>query len=319
MTPETDSGQFRYRLVTLWDLMRPFHAVAFLNLLEILHLLGFHKRTNIIKGTVISASHSFAQSLATLPATDSVKALLSKLKLQEPGGDSDDLGELGHIVLKHFTAIESYCIDLELVASLATVRKLKTVITKSNSRASVYQLADELKGRLTDELESKCFWALTTREREYYEQPKNGWGEVIIRFPDSVTDVEEASKCFALSRYAASVFHSTQVVEVGLIELGTYIGVNDPRSGWTAVANKLTAIIKKAHGDRTDFEKQNFDFLEQMHGTIEALKNAWRNKIGHAQGRLTLMDKDFTPEIAEEILFASRAFMRRLADGLPLL
>ena len=132
-----------------------------------------------------------------------------------------------------------------------------------------------------------------------------------------MTDVEEASKCFALSRYAAAIFHSIQVVETGLIELGTYIAVNDSRSGWTAVTNQLTAIIKKKHGDRTDFEKENFEFLEQIHGTIEGLKNAWRNKISHAQGKLTLMTKDFSPEVAEEILFASRAFMRRLATGLP--
>ena len=132
-----------------------------------------------------------------------------------------------------------------------------------------------------------------------------------------MTDAEEASKCFALSRFAASVFHSVQLVEVGLIELGTFIDVRDPSSGWTATTNRLTAIIKKDHGQRTDFERKNYAFLEQMQGTVEGLKNAWRNKISHAQGRLVLMNKDFSPSIAEEILFASRAFMRRLADGLP--
>jgi hypothetical protein len=93
--------------------------------------------------------------------------------------------------------------------------------------------------------------------------------------------------------------------------------VQDPKSGWTAVSNELSKIVKKKYADLTQFEQQNFAFLEQIQGTVEALKNAWRNKIGHVQGRLTLMGKDFTPEIAEEILFASRAFMRRLADGLP--
>jgi hypothetical protein len=77
---------------------------------------------------------------------------------------------------------------------------------------------------------------------------------------------------------------------------------------------QLTAILKKKYGERTDFENQNFEFLEQIHGTIEGLKNAWRNKISHAQAKLTLMTKDFSPDVAQEILFASRAFMRRLAD-----
>lgn len=54
------------------------------------------------------------------------------------------------------------------------------------------------KDRLIDEMENKCFWALTTREREYYEQPKSGCEEIIARFPDLLSDVEEASKCFAM-------------------------------------------------------------------------------------------------------------------------
>jgi len=145
-------------------------------------------------------------------------------------------------------------------------------------------------------MEGKICWAMNLREAELYSSPRKGWEKIID---------------------AAAVFHSIQVVEAGLIQVGTYIGVKDPRSSWTAVTHQLTAILKKKYDERTDFEKQNFEFLEQIHGTIEGLKNAWRNKISHAQAKLTLMTKDFSPDVAEEILFASRAFMRRLADGLP--
>jgi hypothetical protein len=227
-----------------------------------------------------------------------------------------DSGLAANIV--SFEYLENECIELELTCALATVKRIQIVLDQPNpSYTTLHPLLLELQERLVDETHPKIFLALSIRESELYNNSRNGWEKIIERFQDAVTDVEEASKCFALSRYAASVFHSTQVVEAGLISLGIYIGVNDPRSGWTAVTNKLTAIIRKAHMDRTDFEKQNFSFLEQIQGTVEALKNAWRNKIGHAQGRLTLMSKDFSPEIAEEILFASRAFMRRLADGLP--
>jgi hypothetical protein len=123
---------------------------------------------------------------------------------------------------------------------------------------------------------------------------------------------------FCILPFAASVFHNCQVVEIGLIELGSFISVSDPKSGWSAVAKALDKIVnRKTHLERTPFERQHFEFLEQLQGTVEALKNAWRNKISHAQGKLTLLTRDFTPEIAEEISFASRAFMRRLADGLP--
>jgi hypothetical protein len=156
------------------------------------------------------------------------------------------------------------------------------------------------------------------KEGEIYRRWPKGWEWILARFPGTENDIEEAHKCFALARYPASVFHSIQVIEVGLIGLGTFIGVADPKSGWTAVARELQKIMSKRHEELTDFEKQNFQFLEQIQGTVEALKNAWRNKVSHAQGRIILMTREFNPEIAEEILLATRAFMRGLANGLPI-
>ncbi len=208
--------------------------------------------------------------------------------------------------------------SLDLVASLASADRILALFESVKVRNRVIAvLCTELMLRLNDELSFSHFLSLTPNEADIYDNPRKGWEPIITRFPDALADVEEARKCFALSRYAASVFHSCQIIEVGLVELGAFIGVKDPRSGWTAVANALEKILKKAHNDRTDFEQTHFAFLEQMHGTIEALKNAWRNKISHSQGKLVLLSKDFTPEITEEILIASRAFIRRLAEYLP--
>jgi hypothetical protein len=113
------------------------------------------------------------------------------------------------------------------------------------------------------------------------------------------------------------VFHSLHVVEIVLIELGKFLKVDDPLSGWTAVAGALDKVIAKKHHERSSFEKKNFPFLEQVQGTVAGLKNAWRNKISHAHGRLVLMNTDLNSEVAEEILYASRSFVRRLAEELP--
>jgi hypothetical protein len=107
-------------------------------------------------------------------------------------------------------------------------------------------------------------------------------------------------------------------VEVGLIHLGDFLGVKDPLSGWTAVTNELKRLVTKKYTDKNQFERDNTKFIEQMQGCTEALKNAWRNKISHAHGRLYLLAADFSPDIAEEIRMASRAFMRRLATELPI-
>lgn len=188
---------------------------------------------------------------------------------------------------------------------------------KDSTWGDLKKLCSEMTGRVMDETKSRQFFSMTMREALYYEKPREGWEVAIARFPDIVDDVEEASKCFALSRYPAAVFHSVQVSEAGLIELGKFLKVADPKSGWSAVANALNQVVKKNRKDMSAFERKNFAFLEQVQGTVEGLKNAWRNKISHAQGKLVLMTKEFSPEVAEEILFATRAFMRRLAEGLP--
>ena len=174
-----------------------------------------------------------------------------------------------------------------------------------------------LRDTIRRELQAKVSFTLSALEADHYVNFREGWENVIARFPDVLSDLEEARKCFALNRYAASVFHSTQIVEITLIELGRFIKVKDPRSGWTAVTGTLHRIIGKPYKDRTRFERKYFEFLEQVHGTVAALKDAWRNKVSHAQGRLILLTTDFTPGITEEILFATRGFTSRLAHGLP--
>jgi hypothetical protein len=44
MSPKTGPVRLRYRLITLWDIMRPFRAVTFLNVLELLNLFQTHER-----------------------------------------------------------------------------------------------------------------------------------------------------------------------------------------------------------------------------------------------------------------------------------
>jgi hypothetical protein len=214
--------------------------------------------------------------------------------------------------------LEEDCIVLEFTSSLAAIRKIQAALSKSNPTYSgLHPLQIELEGRITDEAEAKVFFALNVIKAEYYKNPRKGWEEIIERFPDALTDVEESQLCYALERYAAAVFHSLQVVEIGLIELGRVLVVTDPQTGWNATTKKLNTVLNTKYPSRTPFQQQHQKFLEQIAATIEMLKSAWRNKVSHAQDKLVLLRTDFTPAIAEEILIASRSFMRRLATEAP--
>jgi len=217
-----------------------------------------------------------------------------------------------------YGAVEHFCTEMELTASKVTVQKMTVVLKDpSGTYGQFFGFGPELAERLADEMRGRKFFSLTLRETDLFCEPLKGWETIRDRFPAAISDIEEAQKCFAFSRYAGCVFHTLQIVELGLIALGELLEVKDPLPGWAATSNALQAVIRKKHPDRSEFEQRNFAFIEQMSATVEALKNAWRNKVSHAHGKLTVMTADFSPDVAEDILSATRAFMRRLATDAP--
>jgi hypothetical protein len=275
------------RLWSLWDIMKSFRAAEFMKLGQIAGITWAVSRLDRLNSEATGREEqviiSFEQSLASL---------------------------------------EGDFIDLELTTSLTTLRKMQRAIkevTQSHSAKLniLISLQEELHGRLIDEMEGKLFLTLNIKEAEWYKNPRKGWEEIIVRFPNSEGDIEEAYKCFALARYAAAVFHSLQVVEAGLLKFGELIGVTDPLPGWTATTGRLKKILDTKYPDRTPFEQANSAFLEQMYAAIHALQLAWRNKVSHVAGKLFVMTSDFHPEVAEVILVTSRALMRRLATEAP--
>jgi len=116
---------------------------------------------------------------------------------------------------------------------------------------------------------------------------------------------------FSLYRLRVSL---TLVVEHGILRLGRYIGVSDPKPGWDATSNKLKSVI---HGGRQQVSSGiDYTFLEQVNSRVESMKMAWRNKVNHAAGRLTIETSGFNDFSVEEINLACRSFMRLLAERL---
>ena len=157
--------------------------------------------------------------------------------------------------LVFYTSIHDEIETLGFNASLSTIKRIIALFNSQKIRTrDLATLSDELRKRLDDELSFAVVLSLTAQEGDVYSNPRKGWDDIITRFPESLSDIEEARKCFALSRYPAPVFHSCQIVEIGLVELGSFIGVNDPKSGWTAVASALDKIVnKKTHQQRSVF------------------------------------------------------------------
>jgi len=229
--------------------------------------------------------------------------------------------DIGPVFCEQLKKLEQECIRCDLSCTFDLVHSLAFMAAKPELYLKFSQLLpsklEEVQGRLESELSHRLFLHLRPDKQKLFDEPQAGWEEVVSRFAETITDIEEMTRCFALSRYAAAVFHSTQIIEAGLLRLAPLLDLKDPKSGWTAVSNRLEQIVKKSQSDRTAFENEHFLFLEQVNGTVLALKNAWRNKISHVQNKIILLTSEFSSDVAEEILMASRAFMRRLATEMP--
>jgi hypothetical protein len=229
---------------------------------------------------------------------------------------SERLRKIGSQVIRRF---RKNCVFLGLRASAITAGRLLSLYSqKGSTYGQEKELVSELNGRVVDEMKGDLYFFLTPSEAELYNDWENGWEDILERFPSIIRDVEEMNKCFAFSRYTASIFHALHVAEWGAIALGDFIGVIDPRKGWGPTERKLRELIKGGHANLPASLDGKFEFLEQMNREIDSMVLAWRHKVDHAANHLAIIfNSEFTPEIAEHVIGAVRIFMQRLIEGIP--
>ena len=265
-----------YSLRSLWDIMQPYYADSHLT---------------------------------------QVRALVATLKQLPPGGQlGDDIRAIAQ--LQFGTSVKYFALE-GLTASKMTCEKLVSLLSKTDCPTDTFiELVGELQERLIDEMSAPRFFSLSDQEAEYYNNPCTGWEEIITRWPNTQTDIEESSKCFACNRYAAAIFHILLVAELGVIEIATLLGVAGDKPGWGSL-ERLERILEKPYKNRLPIEQEHSNLFEQILPLMRAIKNSWRHQIHHVENKLEWMDTEFSPQVTEEIRTATRGFMRGLATKLP--
>jgi len=211
------------------------------------------------------------------------------------------------------------CVALGLTTSVTSIRNMLDEYTKDDCQVwRIKELAIELQGRLIDEMHVRKFFALNLAEGEHYEFYWKGWEDVFSRFPNSMTDIEEARKCLALGRYTAAVFHLMRVTEAAVLEFQCFLEPPpDPKAHFGSVLAKLDNLsLKTEFKNLPNHLKQYVDFLKDVLPQLHAVKASWRNKVSHIDGRIIIADI-FTEEMALGIYGATLLLMKKLAKGLP--
>src|SRR6185369_9757921 len=107
-------------------------------------------------------------------------------------------------------------LSLSVIHANRVLSNHRTAITHTELKDAVFQLQD----RIRDELDSVYFLLVPFEKARIYYSP-NPFGEAVSnKFGKAITDIQEASKCLAVGRFTACVFHLMRVMEIGVQHLG---------------------------------------------------------------------------------------------------
>ena len=197
--------------------------------------------------------------------------------------------------------------ELGLKQSAKYLQQLTQAFVKDNT--NLKEICEKripfLERLLQNELESTWFKFLSDEQAKYYQGPLLFGENVNKKFSPAATDIEEAGKCLALDRGTACVFHLMRVMEVGLKGLAAKLGIPYAPS-WESYLGQIDKRITAKHKTKGINWKKDEPFYRDLLGLLIAVKISWRNPTMHVVRR-------YTPEEAEGVFDAVRAFMQALA------
>jgi hypothetical protein len=235
-------------------------------------------------------------------------SLAKQAGMRYPQGDID--GSLQHTIRDSLKKDRDICQRWGLPLSVKQIDRLIEMVERGTTFGEFGRDGgDELTGRIADELSLIVFLRVLPDRAWYYNEPLTRWEAALRKFPSIGFDVEEASKCFALNRYTACVFHAMRILEIGLTALGHHYKVSTDRANWHEI---ITAIEKKVRAlgpnDGANWRDEQ-QFGSEACTEFRHFKDAWRNHAMHVR-------QTFDDERSRAIYEHVRAFMAHLATRL---
>ncbi|MGO9776427.1 MAG: hypothetical protein ACLPM3_07580 [Terracidiphilus sp.] len=80
---------------------------------------------------------------------------------------------------------------------------------------------------------------------------------------------------------------------------------------------RLATILGKPYPQRSTLEQQHSKLLEEVVPLAIIVRDNWRHNLDHVDNQIVWVNTDFSPQVAGEIISATRAFMRKLASDIP--
>lgn len=262
-----------YRLVSWWTMLQ-FSARAYYQIGRLLQQVKTDYELAIVSGDAV-----FGDSAANVRLT------------QE---SADGLREF-------MKGVQGLCAVIGLDMSIRQtedIRQKAATLTNAQATNEIEQL-DKL---IRWEMEKHLFMFIPPARATCYANPLLFGQDCVTRFPSTQFDIEHAGNCYAFGEGTACVFHLMRILETGVQELGTALGVSlANEKNWQNILDEINKSIKTLPAkDRRTVE------LSQAAGNLYSVKLAWRNQVMHPKATYTL-------EEAGDIMGKVRSFIQHLA------
>jgi hypothetical protein len=189
-------------------------------------------------------------------------------------------------------------------------RLIRAVSADSFKYQQLVSLFQEIDSRLKDELSDVTILALDAKEQGYFEPTGPLFGQDFeTKFPSALFELDEATKCLALARSTAAVFHLMRCMEIGIRTIAKSLGIPDPTGSdrnWGVIQRNIKTAMD-ARSKASTWKLGDREIFESAYGSLDATRLAWRNPTMHVENK-------YTADEAEHIFVAVRAFMKTLAS-----
>jgi hypothetical protein len=220
-------------------------------------------------------------------------------------------------------AIETICRRIGLTQSALQARR---VIGKINGEPDLYTdltLSDQykvLRVRILDELDGRMFLYVASDDALLYKQKEPFGVEVSAKLADTQSDIDEASKCLALGRYTACVFHLMRAMEKSVqtfaVVVGAFATLPDDRM-WKNITDQIHRVLYPFYPPgtpgpspaQTAATRALQDKYSESYKALDSARVAWRNRTMHPK-------VTYTEEEARNAYAATKWFMGELAGVL---
>lgn len=246
-----------------------------------------------------------------------ISNLASQLDSLPINGDSSIPEEQKKAILPVLDKARTLSNELGLDVSVRLINEIDRSLQVDCTVVILKRALLGLRSRVLDEIEISPLVLRIRREKvRYFDGADPFDAHVASQFPMASYDIEEASKCFALARYAGCVMHLQKVVEAGLRAFANWAQLSgileelkQRNPNWGKILIPLRQEVRRRNDADSWSSTADKEFCENVRPFIEAVKTAWRNPSMH-------VGSQYGEEEAEDIYFTVRGFMRFLATHL---